>query len=130
MNIEQINDIVSKYNDLYELAYNKIELVSKIDSFYSINRGIERLSFEDKSIYVEYDDTCMGCYSTDSFYFPIEWLTLSDDELKQTVLKAKEERLEKERLAKEEKERKERLAKEEKERKDYLRLKNKYENHN
>lgn len=127
MNIEQINSIISNYNDLVTLAKLKIEVIEKLDNQYNTAKGIEKISFDGDFVWVECDDSSMGWYDSLSFTFPIIWLSKTDAELEQLVIIARELKAEKERKNKEEKQFKEKEEAEQRELKQYQRLKAKFE---
>ena len=127
MNLEQINEIIANYDKLYALAKSKIEVIEKLDSQYNTARGIEDISFYDDVVGVTCDDTCMGCYDSLSFTFPIVWLSKTDAELWELVVVQREFKVEKERKAKEEKQLKEKKEAEQRELEQYQRLKAKFE---
>ena len=127
MNLEQINEIITNYDKLYALAKSKIEVIEKLDSQYNTARGIEDISFYDDVVSVTCDDTCMGCYDSLSFAFPIAWLSKTDAELEELVVIQREFKAEKERKRKEEKQLKEKKEAEQRELEQYQRLKAKFE---
>lgn len=84
MKLAQIYDIVNQYEELINLVKNKIKVMSKINyQKYNIENGIEKVTFEDSKVYVEYDDGCCGSNSTNEFNFDISWLTKTDEELEE-----------------------------------------------
>lgn len=128
MKIEKIKSTLKNYNDLINYAKSKIGIMGELDDIYRTgNYGIEEISFSKDSdtVYVKCDDSSFGCYDSFSFNFPVEWLTKSNNELKEIVLNEKEIRLkiEAEEVGKYLKE-SERIEYEK-----YLKLKNKYEKH-
>ena len=127
MNLEQINEIIANYNMLYDLAKSKIEVIEKLDKQYNTGDFIQRILFDYDEVFVECDNTCIGCYDTISFTFPIAWLTKTDAELEEIVIIEKELNAEKERKAKEEKQLEQKKIIEQKELEEYQRLKAKYE---
>lgn len=127
MKLEQIKDIIDNYEKLYQLATSKIEVLEKLDSHYSTLRGIENISFYDDVVSVSCDNSCMGCYDTHSFSFPIIWLSKTDSELEEIVIIQKEFNAENKRKLKEEKELKEKQEKEQRQLEQYQLLKAKFE---
>lgn len=127
MELKEIKEIVNNYEKLYQLATEKIKVIEKLDSEYTTSRGIEDISFYDAVVSVTCDDTCMGCYDTRSFNFPIAWLSKTDAELEEIVAIHRELKAEKERKAKEEKQLKEKKEAEQRELEQYKRLKAKFE---
>ena len=127
MKLEQIKDIIDNYEKLYQLASSKIEVLEKLDSQYSTLRGIEDISFYDDVVSVSCDNSCMGCYDTHSFSFPIIWLSINDSELEEIVIIQKEFNAENKRKLKEEKELKEKQEKEQLQLEQYQLLKAKFE---
>lgn len=127
MDSKKIVEIISNYDELIELTNLKIKVISKYDSYYNTRRGIESIKFGPDDVNVVYDDTCMGCYDSGSFSFPIKWLSKSDEDLEQIVILNKELRLEKKRLKEEEKKKELKEKRDEKEKADYERLKKKFE---
>jgi len=124
---EQIDAVIENYGRLIALVKEKIKVIHKFDSQYNTNHGIEEIVFEDDSVYVRYDDTCRGCYDSSSFSFPLSYLTVQDDELKDIVIAAKELRIEQEKRAKEERQQKDKEDSEKRDREQYKRLKKKFE---
>lgn len=127
MKLEEIKDIIDNYEKLYQLATSKIEVLEKLDSHYSTLRGIENISFYDDVVSVSCDNSCMGCYDTHSFSFPIIWLSKTDSELEEIVIIQKEFNAENKRKLKEEKELKEKQEKEQRQLEQYQLLKAKFE---
>ena len=128
MQLEEINKIIDNYKKLYDLAVAKIEVIEKLDTEYHTARGIEDIDFNNDSVWVKCDDSCMGYYDSLSFVFPTEWLTKTDLELETIVVKARKDR---ERLALK-KQREEKKLKEKKREQEeferYQKLKAKFEN--
>lgn len=130
-NIEQIKEIISNYDKLIELAKNKISIMEDIDDKYNTARGIETINFYgENDVSVSCDDSCMGCYDTLGFSFPLSYLALSDDELKEVVLKAKQEREKAELIKEEQQKEKEKQEKEKRELALYNSLKQKFGTNN
>lgn len=128
MNIEQINKIISDYNQLIEQVKITVWKLEKLDyGEYNTARGIETIDFYDDKILVNCDDSYSGCKDYISFEFPTIWLTKSDEELKELVMMAQELRREKERIRKAELDEKFRLENEKLDLKEYNRLKAKFE---
>ncbi len=127
MKIEQINETLANYAKLIELAESVILTIDTLDKIYDTGRGIETISFEDDRVIVTCDDTCCGDRSSFNVYFPIKFLTMNEDELKQTIINDKELRLEREQKIKEEKHLKEKKRNEELEFLRYQQLKEKFE---
>lgn len=128
MNLEKIKSIIQDYDELDDLARERIKVLEGLDSKYSTRRGIEDISFDGDKVYVTCDDTCRGCYDSHSFDFPVEWLCKSDDELAHLIITEREIRKEKERLAAEEEMKRHKEAKDKKELQMYNLLKKKFEN--
>lgn len=79
MKIEKIKQIVEDYDSLYLLALDKCEILSTLSTKYAVIGGVTDIQFHDDVVYVKFDDD-------KSFYtFPIEWLSLDDNELRATV---------------------------------------------
>jgi predicted Fe-S protein YdhL (DUF1289 family) len=127
MELKEIKEIVNNYEKLYQLATEKIKVIEKLDSEYTTSRGIEDISFYDDVVSVTCDDTCLGCYDTRSFNFPIAWLSKTDAELEEIVAIHRELKAEKERKAKEEKQLKKKKEAEQREFEQYKRLRAKFE---
>ncbi len=127
MNIEQIKEVISNYEKLYDLATQKIEVISKLDPEYDTRRRIENISFYDDSVSVCCDDTFRGCTDTHSFSFPTIWLSKTDLELQELVVNERKLREEKSRKLKEQLELEKKTRKLEQELKEYNRLKSKFE---
>lgn len=127
-NLEQIKEVINNYDNLITLVKAKIKVIEKIDIKYNTSRGIEGICFSsDNKVSVTCDDSFMGCYDSLSFNFPLEYLTLSDDELILVVTKAKKDRVANEKLIKQQKELKEQKDKEQRELEQYEKLKQKFE---
>ena len=102
--------------------------MEELDNQFNTARGIEDISFDEEgSVYVRCDDSCRGCYDSTSFSFPLNYLSLNDDELKSVIEQAKAKRIEEERVKKEQKELKEQQDKEKRELEQYKKLKEKFE---
>lgn len=127
MNLERINEIVDNYYELYDLAKAKIDVLEKIDDYYYTARGVEEISFDSDLVYVKCDDTCMGCYDSLSFTFPIIWLSKTNTELEELVIIDRNLRLEIARKAKELKISNEKKEKEKRDFEQYQKLKEKFE---
>jgi hypothetical protein len=128
-NLEQIKEVISNYGKLIELAESKIKIMEEIDNKYNTAKGIERVNFYgDSDVSVSCDDSCMGCYDSLSFSFPLSYLSLRDDELKVVVEQDKAKRIEQEKQKKEQKQIKEQEDKEQRELEQYKKLKDKFEN--
>lgn len=127
MELKEIKEIVNNYEKLCQLAIEKIKVIEKLDSEYNTSRGVEDISFCDDVVSVTCDDTCMGCYDTRTFSFPIAWLAKTDVELEEIVMIDRKLKEENERKAKEEKQLKEKKEAEEREVEQYKRLKAKFE---
>lgn len=122
MNIEQIKEILSSYEKLKDLAYDKLRILKSFDfEKYYTGNGVDELSIDDTTVYVRFEEYQN---SYDSFTFPTSWLCLSDDELAKIVTEEKSLRLQKEadKVSKIEKD------KEAKEFAEYQKLKAKFEN--
>lgn len=127
MNIEEINKTIENYEALEELVKSTIDIIKQLDNYYDTDRGVMHIEFFKSNVHIEYDTSRMGCYSSDYFSFPIEWLSLSTDELRKVVLDAKEYReAEKRRIDEQEKLLKQKEV-EERELKTYLKLKEKFD---
>lgn len=127
MNIEEIKEVISNHEKLYEVATDKIAFISKLDPEYNTGRGIEDISFYEYSVSVICNDTCTGCHDTHSFSFPTIWLTKTDSELEEIVVAEKELREEKSRQLKEQTELENKRKKDEQDLKEYNRLKSKFD---
>jgi hypothetical protein len=124
MNIEQINKIISDYNQLIIQVKRTIWKLEKLDrGEYNTARGIETIDFNDNTILVTCNDSYSGCMDYTCFEFPIIWITKTDEELTELVTIAQELRREKERIRQAERDAKVRLEKEQKELNEYNRLK-------
>jgi hypothetical protein len=99
MNREEIDNIISKYEELIILANAKIKIIESLDDEYYTSRGIEDISFYNDTVSVRCDDTCRGCYDSFTFNLPIDWLTKTEFELKDIIAQKKELKAEKERIA-------------------------------
>jgi len=125
--LEQINEVIKNYNDLQALVEEKVAILEIIDNKYNTAKGIEEIKFEDDNVYVTCDNTCMGCYDSLSFSFPLVYLTLSDEKLKEVAKADMLNRIEKQRIENEQKDLKEKQKTEEYEKEQYLKLKAKFE---
>ncbi len=128
MNIEQIKKIIQDYEELEKLTIFKIKVIESLDNKYNTSRGIENISFYGDDISVTCNDTCMGCYDSLSFNFPLNWLSKTDSELGEIVIMEKELRVERERKLMEERILNEKKRSEERELEQYKKLKSKFEN--
>jgi hypothetical protein len=127
MNLEQIHSAIKVYDKLVSLVYDKVKFMSSISSNYSTNRGINDICFEEDQVQIVYNSSYRGYSDQDSFEFPITWLALNDEELKDVIEKKNQEE-ERIKLEREEARKKlEKEAKEKKERLEYERLKDKFE---
>ena len=121
MNIQQINQIVSDYDALNQLAISKVDILKTIDpNEYSTYKGIEEIRYYDETVGVRCDDSSWGCYDQCSFEFPLTWLTKTDEELAEIVENERKVRLEKERIKRAEIDEKVRLEHEKKELKEKI----------
>ena len=119
--------MIADYNQLEEKVCKTCEILDKHFSKFHTYRGIDKIMFDVEETVVICDDTCGGSYDTESFSFPIFWLSLDEETLIKTAqeLVDKEEE-EEERKMLEAKERDSKI-KEEQERIYYERLKKKFE---
>ena len=90
MDIEQLKDLITKHKELEDLVIHKIEFMSMIDDWYGIYDRIDKIYF---------DSTIVNILNSNNFAsnitrFPIEWLIIPDNELKDILLKSKQKRLE------------------------------------
>ena len=127
MNIEQINKILSDYNELISLVKSKVSVLEPLDSRYNTCRGIEEIIIEEGSVTVRCNDSFRGCYDTVSFDFPLEWLTIPDNELEEMVKTEKENLIRKEIEELERREQKKQQEENQREFEKYLALKAKFE---
>jgi len=131
MNLEEIKNTISKYDELCNLTYEKIEILGNIDSRYVVNYEIVDIFYNfDKNIcriiYIEnFDDNDNAIKNC--FIFPLHYLTLSNDELKIVAKQDIEKILEDERIEKAEKISKVLQDKNNSEFEIYIKLKEKYE---
>lgn len=100
-NLEQINLILSEYENLKRLVKHQIEILVKIDSnkFYT-GRYIENIFFnkyDDNIVEIEYDDG----HSNDYCKYPLQYLSLSDEELIQVAQNDLNQRIEHDRIVRE-----------------------------
>jgi len=127
-NLEQIREVISTHGKLIASIKDKIEIMKRHDSAYDPGRGVESIHFEHGNINVTYDDSCYGYSASSWFSFPLSYLVLTDEELKERVLKDKEDR-EKLKMQEEEmREIKDTQEKEQREREQYAKLKEKFGN--
>ena len=125
--LEEIKEVINNYDKLIVLAKAKIKIMKEIDSNYNTAKGIEEISFDDEIVYVQCDNSCRGCYDSMDFSFPLNYLSLNDDELKKSVEQEKTNRLAEEAAEKERKKLKEEQDKEKREFEQYQKLKEKFE---
>lgn len=93
MKLEEIKDLLTKYDNLVELVKSKVLIMEKVDTErYNTCKGINHVNFYEDYICVECDDSSMGCYDCFSFSFPLYFLTLDDLRLENEVEKQKKER--------------------------------------
>ena len=124
-----IEKIIRDYDDLLELAKNRLKIIEIADNKYNTARGVEDISFDINTtpyVCVKCDDSCMGCYDSLSFSFPLHWLSLSDEELKNVVIKEKIDEIKKEKLKNEALILRRQKEKEQQELRQYKRLKEKF----
>lgn len=128
MTQEEIKLAIELHSKLEELVENVSNKLEKLDSkVYRTGNYIENISFENDLVYMTCDDSYSGCGKEYCHInFPISWLSLSDEELENAVITARELRLEKERENKRLEDEKLKLEKEEKDRKEFERLKKKF----
>ena len=87
MTLEQINKIVEDYESLLQLIRVKAKILLEYDpQKYSNIDYAENISIKDNEVWLEI------VYGV-SVDFPLEWLALDDESLKETLLLAKEEDL-------------------------------------
>ena len=129
MNIEEINNIITKYDNLISLIKKTVKSMENIDNYYDTDNYIQTIDFEKNKVVITCNDNRCGYIEHYYIEFPIYFLTLNDDELKKAVESEKEIRIEKEKKEKEEKILKEKKKMEEKELEDYKRLKAKFKNY-
>jgi hypothetical protein len=128
MTLQEINTIVEQYEKLKKhIEDTALKLESIDQQTYNTGRGVESSYIDGDTVWVTYDDSCGGYYSTDSFRFSISFLNMSDEELTEAVKKEKEKREEEKRKTKEEKAKKEKADAEARELELYQKLKEKYE---
>lgn len=127
MDTKQINEILDNYNKLIILADDKIGIMGEADIQYSTLKGIEEIDFVGDEVWVKCDDSYRGCADSHYFSFPISFLSTPDDELKETVIRTKELRIEAEKRAKDDAEQKRKEAQERAEFERYNELKVKFE---
>jgi hypothetical protein len=127
MNIEEINEVIAKYDKLIELANAKAKFLEGLDDKYHTSRRIEDISLYDGIVDVTCDNSFRGCHDTIHFSFPVAWLTKTDDELIELVIAEKKRREENARKVQEEKQLREKEEKEKREREKYEQLKKKFE---
>lgn len=131
--LEQIQETVKKYNDLIVLIKEKIKVAAKADQrLYNTHRGIESITFEQDGngvdkVWVVCDDSFRGSYDTESFWFPLSYVTLSDDELMVKVAEDLELTRVREALEKLKKLDDQKAAEEQRELEQYNKLRAKYE---
>lgn len=128
MTQEEINLAIESYSKLEELVEKVSNKLNQLDpKNYRTGNYIENISFEKGVVYVTCDDSYSGCGKEYCYVkFPVSWLSLSDEELENVVITARELRLEKEREKKRLEDEKLKLEKEEKDRKEFERLKKKF----
>lgn len=127
MELNEINKIIADYDNLIRTVESKVVVLEKLDSIYHTARGIDEVYFENDRVYVHCDNSFRGFTDTLYFDFPIQWLTKTDDELKQLVIDERDAREKKEREIKERKLLEENKRKEQSDYDLYLKLKHKYE---
>lgn len=100
-NLQQIKDVIASYVKLEALVRDKVKIMNQVDDAYATARGIEAISFEDDIVNVRCDDSFMGILDHYHFDFPVAYLALRDDALKEVCLVNKQKLLEAARLKKE-----------------------------
>jgi len=89
-NLKQIKSTLKDYEEIISLAKEKIKILEEIyPSMFNTAKGIEDINFYDETVHVTCDDSCRGCYDSTSFKFPLNYLTLSDNDLRYVVEKLK-----------------------------------------
>ena len=120
MTLEQINKIVEDYESLLQLIRVKAKILLEYDpQKYSNIDYAENISIKDNEVWLEI------VYGV-SVDFPLEWLALDDESLKETLLLAKEEDLRQKELFNLKRLLKEQEAKDLKELQEFERLKKKF----
>jgi hypothetical protein len=128
MKAEKVQQIIADYNALEDHTLRVIDKLGILDSkMYGTARGINNISYDEKEVGVECDNSYCGDNDTHYFYFPISFLSMPDEELEQAVLVEKQKREEEERLKKQQIEKELRAKQEQQERLQYERLKKKFE---
>lgn len=85
MKKEIILQIINEYKELYSYAEKFSKFLSTLSNKYDNYRGVENIIFDGNEVVVTVDDTCRGCWSTHSFSFPMEWLSMTEDEVKNQI---------------------------------------------
>ena len=125
---EKIQQIIKDYNVLEDHTMKVIDKLEKLDSkMYDTKRGVDNITYDEKEVGVECDNSWGGLDITHYFYFPTSFLSMTDKQLEKAVVVEKEKREEEERKKKEQIEKEIRLKQEQQERLQYERLKKKYE---
>ncbi len=118
-NIDDVKLLINKYEWLMEQS-KRLFHDSWLDE-------IESVEWDDDNLIIHYSTYCKGCYDHDSEAVPIEWLFLTDEQLKEAQEQKKKCDEESRRRLREVKERFEKMAQEQKDREEYERLKAKFE---
>ena len=126
--IDQIDSILSEYENLKKLVEHQLEILVKIDSnkFYT-GRCIENIFFnkyKQNVVEIEYDDGQSSLW----YEYPLHYLTLSDKELVQVCQNDFNQQIENEQIVREQTSLNNRLERERTELEMYNMLKAKYEN--
>ena len=126
--IDQIDSILSEYENLKKLVEHQLEILVKIDSNKFYTGGcIENIFFnryEQNVVEIEYDDG----QSIEWCNYPLHYLTLSDEDLVQVCQNDLNQRIENDRIVREQTSLNNQLKREQTELEMYNMLKAKYEN--
>lgn len=127
MNIEQINKILSDYEELISLVKSKVSVLEPLDNEYLTYEGILDISIRNYIFPLITVKCDIGYYEFTTFSFPLDWLTIPDDELEEMVKTDKENRIKKETEELERREQEKQKKEEQREFEKYLALKAKFE---
>lgn len=129
MNLAEIQTTLEKYQELVKLTRRKIAIMEKHDyDTYNTAKGIEDIYFEDENetVHVRCDDSCMGCYDSLSFNFPVRFLALGDEELAAEIERRVDEREQRKKVEEENRRMRENEKRKEQELETLRKLKEKY----
>ncbi len=126
----EINDLIDARNELHSIIKEKLEVIDSLSTSvwddWAVNDPIEYLTINIKDGFVVFEKEQRNDYPYTFVNFPIKWLSMDNEEIKNALLLEKDKKEEQERQAEIERNRIEYLRREEEERKEFERLKAKF----